>query len=109
MYIIGTFTGRPGAINAMNVSIAKVRNSLADALNRAAYAGERVILERRGKPIAALVSMEDVELLERLETEADLKAVRKARRKGGQPIPLARARRALEVRKDHRTKRSHKG
>ena len=28
----------------MNVSIAKVRNNLADALNRAAYAGERVIL-----------------------------------------------------------------
>jgi prevent-host-death family protein len=72
----------------MHMSIAKIRNNLADALNRAAYAGERVILERRGKPVAALVSIEDVELLERLEDEADLRAVRKARKEGGKPIPL---------------------
>lgn len=74
----------------MNVSIAKVRNNLADALNRAAYGGERVILERRGKPVAALVSMDDLGLLEQLENEADLKAVRKARQQGGKPIPLAK-------------------
>ena len=64
----------------MNVSIAEIRNNLADALNRAAYAGERVILERRGKPVAAIVSMDDLELLEQLENDADLKAVRKARK-----------------------------
>ena len=74
----------------MNVSIAKVRNNLADALNRAAYGGERVILERRGKPVAALVSMDDLALLERLENETDLKAVRKARKEQGKPVPLAK-------------------
>lgn len=79
----------------MNVSIAKVRNNLADALNRAAYGGERVILERRGKPVAALVSMDDLELLEQLENEADLKAVRKARKQGGKPIPLAKVKSRL--------------
>jgi len=73
----------------MNVSIAKVRNNLADALNRAAYGGERVVLERRGKPVAALVSMDDLELLEQLENEADLKAARKARKEKGKPVPLA--------------------
>ncbi|MBI2478466.1 MAG: type II toxin-antitoxin system Phd/YefM family antitoxin [Planctomycetia bacterium] len=72
----------------MNVSIREVRDNLADVLNRASYRGERIILERRGKPVAAIVSIEDVELLERLENEADLKAVRKARKEGGKPIPL---------------------
>lgn len=81
----------------MNVSIAKVRNNLADALNRAAYGGERVILERRGKPVAALVSMDDLELLEQLENEADLKAVRKARKEGGKPIPLAKVKARLRM------------
>jgi prevent-host-death family protein len=72
----------------MNISIAEVRNNLADALNRAAYSGERVILERRGKPVAALVSMEDLKLLERLENDADLRALRRAKQEGGTPIPL---------------------
>lgn len=72
----------------MNVSIAEVRNNLADALNRAAYGGERVILERRGKPVAALVSMDDLALLERLENETDLEAVRAARKEQGKTVPL---------------------
>lgn len=79
----------------MNISVKDVRNNLADALNRAAYAGERIILERRGKPVAAIVSMDDVELLERIENDADPKAVRKARKEGGKPIPLARVKARL--------------
>ncbi len=74
----------------MHVSVAEVRNNLAEALNRAAYGGERVILERRGKPLAALVSIDDLNLLEQMENEADLQAVRKARRERGKPIPLAK-------------------
>jgi prevent-host-death family protein len=92
----------------MNVSIAKVRNNLADALNRAAYAGERVILERRGKPVAALVSMHDLQLLEQLENEADLKAVRKARRIGGKPIPLAQIEAEPGMGKKTRAKRKRR-
>ncbi|HEX3659345.1 MAG TPA: type II toxin-antitoxin system Phd/YefM family antitoxin [Pirellulales bacterium] len=79
----------------MKVSIAHVRNNLADALNRAAYAGERVILERRGKPVAAIVSMDDLELLEQWENEADLQAVRKARREKGKPVPLEKVKARL--------------
>ena len=66
------------------MKIVDIRNNLADALNRVAYAGERIILERRGKGVAALVSIEDLELLERIENEADAKAARKAlKEKGG--------------------------
>lgn len=71
----------------MNISITEVRDKLADALNRVAYGGERVILQRRGKGVAALVSLTDLELLEELENRADIKAALKARKeKGGIPI-----------------------
>ena len=75
----------------MPIAIRELRNNLSDALNRVAYGGERVVLERRGKGIAALVSMDDLALLEQMENEADLKALRKARQeKGG--ITLAQYR-----------------
>ncbi len=66
------------------MKVADIRNNLADAINRVAYSGERIILERRGKGVAALVSVEDLELLQRIEDEADIKAARKAlKEKGG--------------------------
>ncbi|HWC91177.1 MAG TPA: type II toxin-antitoxin system Phd/YefM family antitoxin [Pirellulales bacterium] len=79
----------------MNISVVNVRSNLADILNRAAYGGERVILERRGKPVAALVSIEDLELLEQFENQTDLAAVRKARKQGGKPVPLAKVKARL--------------
>jgi antitoxin Phd len=76
LFIIGGFP--------MGISITDIRDQLADALNRVAYGGERIVLERRGKGVAALVSMDDLELLQRLEDESDIKAARKAlKEKGG--------------------------
>jgi len=54
------------------------RQNFADIINRAAYAGERTIVHRRKKPVAAVVPIEDLEFLEKLEDEIDLKAARKA-------------------------------
>jgi len=68
----------------MKIGIAEIRNSLADALNRVAYGGERVILERRGKGVAVLVSMEDLALLETIEDREDVRAAKRAmKQKGG--------------------------
>ncbi len=68
----------------MEISITEIRDNLADALNRVAYGGERVILQRRGKGVAALVSMEELALLEELENQADIAAAKKAlKEKGG--------------------------
>lgn len=69
------------------MKVADIRNNLADAINRVAYAGERIPLERRGKTVAALVSVEDLELLQRFEDEADIKAARKALKEKGR-VPL---------------------
>ena len=60
------------------VSAVQVRKRLAEVINRAAFGKERVILARRGKAVAAIVSLEDVELLEALEDQIDLENARAA-------------------------------
>ena len=60
------------------VSAVQVRKRLAEVIDRAAYGKERVILARRGKAVAAIVSLEDVELLEALEDQIDLENARAA-------------------------------
>jgi len=79
--IDGTYIMSERADQRVRASIA--RDSFADTLNRVAYRGERIVLERHGKPVAALVSLDDLDLLERLEDEADVQAVAKARRERG--------------------------
>lgn len=45
------------------VSIGQVKRDISELVNRVAYAGERIVLTSRGKPKAALVSIEDYEWL----------------------------------------------
>ena len=75
----------------MEISVKEIRDNLADALNRVAYGGEQIVLLRRGKGVAALVSMEELKLLEDLEDQRDLRQALKAKKeKGG--ITLAQYR-----------------
>ena len=60
-----------------------LRSNIAETLNRVAYRGERIALERHGKTVAALVSKEDLELLEALEDRMDLAAARRALKEPG--------------------------
>ena len=46
------------------VSAAQAKAQLSELVAEVAYAGQHVIIERRGKPLAALVSVEDLERLE---------------------------------------------
>ena len=57
---------------------AKAREQFSSTLDRVAKHGERVVLERKGKRVAALVPLEDLELIERLEDETDVREARKA-------------------------------
>jgi prevent-host-death family protein len=65
----------------------KAREQFADILNEVAYKGERVLLHRRGKDVAAVVSAADLALLEALEDQMDVEAVREALKEGGPNIP----------------------
>ncbi len=75
------------------IGVADIRANLADVINRVAYGGERIVLQRRGKQVLAVVPMEDLELLNALEDRADAKAALKARKeKGGVPLEEIKAR-----------------
>jgi prevent-host-death family protein len=56
----------------------QVRKDFAEALNKVAYQHERIVLHRRGKDVAVLVPMEDLELLEKLEDQLDIEAADQA-------------------------------
>lgn len=51
------------------VSIGRVKRDISELVNRVAYGGERILLTSRGKPKAALVSIEDYEKLRTLEPD----------------------------------------
>jgi prevent-host-death family protein len=77
----------------LEIGVAEIRSNLADVINRVAYGGERVILQRRGKKVMALMPIEDLELLNSLEDKADVKAALKARKeKGGITLKELKAR-----------------
>lgn len=62
-----------------SVTSEEVRLNLGDLINRVLYRGERVTVTRRGKPVMAMVTMEDLQLLEKaldaLEDEIDLPVI----------------------------------
>ncbi len=60
------------------LTASEARQNFSDILSRAEYRGERVIVHRGKKAVAAVVPIEDVELLERLEDEIDVAAAREA-------------------------------
>ena len=78
----GTATA-PEAIRASCLAATEARDDFAELLNRVAYRGERIALHRRGKKVAALVPIEDLLLLERLEDRMDLEAARRAMKEKG--------------------------
>ena len=67
------------------IPISEARKHLADLGNRVSLRGERLVVERRGKMLFALVPIEDVELLERLEDRLDLDAIRAAKTEPTKP------------------------
>lgn len=58
--------------------VSDVRDDFAEVINRVAYGRERIVINRRGKDIVALVPVEDVALLEAIEDQVDIAQARKA-------------------------------
>jgi prevent-host-death family protein len=54
------------------IRVIDARKDLADILNRAAYGKERVVLTRRGKDVAAIVPIDDLNILEAMEDHMDV-------------------------------------
>jgi prevent-host-death family protein len=65
----------------VHIPVSEFKNEISETLNRVVYTGERVLLQRHGKDVVALVSMKELKVLEDLEqTEdaVDLKEAQKA-------------------------------
>ncbi len=72
------------------VNVVEARKSFSELVARVAFGGARVIVERRGRPMAALISIDDLRRLEAYERQAGL-----ARERG--LAALGQARRAREA------------
>ena len=82
------------------VAIGTVKRDISELVNRVAYGGERIVLTSRGKPKAAIVSLEDYEELERSRAKESLERWRAwlaksdaladeiLARRGGEPIDV---------------------
>ena len=81
------------------VSVADARSDLAELLNRVAYGGERLVITRHGRELAALVPVEDVKLADRLRRFVARKDVARALAEldAGKTAPWEQLRRELSL------------
>lgn len=60
------------------VTVADARSGLAEILNRVAYGKERLVITRHGRELAAIVPVEDLQLVNRLRRFVARKDVARA-------------------------------
>jgi prevent-host-death family protein len=69
--------------NTKNLSATEAREKFSEVVSRVRYGHERILLGRHGHEQAAIVPIEDLRLIEKLEDALDLSAARKALRESG--------------------------
>jgi prevent-host-death family protein len=79
------------------ISAADARKKFANIINRVAYGKESFVLTRRGEALAAIVSMEDLKLLQELEEQMDVEDAWKARNEPGENISWEKLREELDI------------
>ena len=82
---------------AQRLNGSEARASFADAVNRACFGGERTIIRRHGKDVAAAVSIHDFNTLEALEDRLDLEGARRIMKRPGRPIPWEKVKAHLKL------------
>lgn len=68
------------------ITTADARKNFADIVNTVAYGKEPVVLTRRGQEIAALISIEELQLLQKIEDHIDIEEAKKAFEDPGENI-----------------------
>lgn len=75
---------------ATTVTAQQMQDQLSEFINQVAHNKEQIIITRRGKAIAVLISQDDFVLLQALQNKQDLEealdALKEAREKGSIPI-----------------------
>jgi hypothetical protein len=65
--------------------------------NKLAYGKESFVLTRRGEALAAIVSMEDLKLLQEIEEQVDIEDAWKARDEPGESIAWEKLREEIDI------------
>jgi prevent-host-death family protein len=63
---------------SLETSVSELKRELSSLINQAAYGKERIVIMSRGRPKAALVSMEDLHVLEGMNQQEIRRASRMA-------------------------------
>ena len=80
------------------IGVSDARDHLSEVVDRARYTQERVILTKRGREVGAIISIDDLKLLEMLEDQLDIKAARQALEESqGERISYDDVRKNLEL------------
>ena len=82
---------------AKRVSVSKARDEFADIINYVAYGKQTVLIHRCKKPVAAVIPVDDLKLLEEIEEEIDIREARKAMREKGRSIPWEEVKKRLKL------------
>jgi len=70
------------------VNAAEARTLFGELMARVSYGGERIIVKRRGKPVVALISVEELRRLEALEDARDAELLRLAKETNEGYVPF---------------------
>jgi len=81
-------TQKEAKVMSTVVSSMDLRRRIGEILARIVYAGERFIIKQRGQPVAALISIHDLQLLEKMEEQRDIQILRLARETSEHLIPF---------------------
>ena len=79
------------------ITTADARKKFSNIINRVAFGDESFVLTRRGEPMAALISMRELKLLQELEDKIDIDDAWKAKNEPGEPVPWEELKKELEV------------
>lgn len=68
------------------LSASELRKDTSDMLNRVAYGGDRIVVHRREKDVAVIISLADYELLKQIEDLRDREAMKKSKAVRGKSV-----------------------
>ncbi|MDZ4860690.1 MAG: type II toxin-antitoxin system prevent-host-death family antitoxin [Candidatus Hydrogenedentes bacterium] len=77
------------------LSTTQLAREVEKAISMVTEGHEQVIITEDGQQVAALVSIEDLDLIRKLEDEADIRAVEEAKAEGLDPTPYEEFRKEL--------------
>ena len=79
------------------ITTADARKKLSNIINRVAFGNESFVLTRRGEPVAAIISLNELKLLQDIEDQIDVEDAWKSKKEPGEPIPWEELKKELEL------------